>query len=131
MLYSFYGQKIQWVKNEWITARALGKPIILVVIEELKRLPPPLSNLDAIVVNNNDINSDIKLNLIKKIDDSSNNIEYDYKILPPNRDIPYEPNPDFTGRSTELLDLYLEVLGDLSKLNYSKVGLVGIGGNWQ
>ena len=50
------------------------------------------------------------------------------KILPPNRDIPYDPNPDFTGRSTELLDLYLEVLGDLSKLNYSKVGLVGIGG---
>ena len=42
------------------------------------------------------------------------------------RDISYDPNPDFTGRGTELLDLYLEVLGDLSKLNYSIVGLIGI-----
>jgi hypothetical protein len=66
--------------------------------------------------------------LIKKINESATNIEYDYKILPPKREIPYDPNPDFTARSTELLDLYLELLGDLSKLNYSKVGLVGIGG---
>ena len=58
-----------------------------------------------------------KQQLIKKIKDSEYNIKYDYKILPPNRDIPYDPNPDFTGRSTELLNLYLEVLGDLSKLN--------------
>jgi hypothetical protein len=104
----------------------LGKPIILTALE---KLPPPLRNLDAIAVTkDNDINSDIKQQLLKKINDSANNIEYDYKILPPKRDIPYDPNPNFTGRSTELLDLYLEVLGDLSKLNYSKVGLVGMGG---
>ena len=127
VLWSEDSSRSQWVKNEWITARALGKPINLVVITALEKLPIPLRNLDAIVVENN-INPDIMQQIIKKINDSANNIEYDYKILPPNRDIPYDPNPDFTGRSTELLDLYLEVLGDLSKLNYSKVGLVGIGG---
>jgi hypothetical protein len=130
VLWSEDSSKSQWVKNEWITARALGKPINLVVITALEKLPIPLRNLHAIVVkNNNNINLDIMQQIIKKIKDTAaTNIEYDYKILPPNRDIPYDPNPDFTGRSTELLDLYLEVLGDLSKLNYSKVGLVGIGG---
>jgi WD40 repeat protein len=118
----------QWVKNEWITARALGKPIVLVVMAALEKLPLPLRNLDAIVIKNNNINADNKQQVIKKIRDTTKNIQYDYKILPPNRNIPYDPNPDFEGRNTELVDLYLEVLGDLSKLNYSKVGLVGIGG---
>jgi WD40 repeat protein len=129
VIWSEDSSKSEWVKNEWITARALGKPTNLVVITALEKLPIPLRNLDAIVVKNNDnINPDIMQQIIKKIKDTTTKIEYDYKILPPNRDIPYDPNPDFTGRSTELLDLYLEVLGDLSKLNYSKVGLVGIGG---
>jgi hypothetical protein len=128
ILWSEDSSNSQWVKNEWITARALGKRIILLVVAALERLPPPLRNLDAIVVNNNDIDLNIKQKLIKKINDTANNIEYDYENLPSNRNISYDPNPDFTGRSTELLDLYLEVLGDLSKLNYSKVGLVGIGG---
>jgi hypothetical protein len=130
VLWSEDSSKSQWVKNEWITARALGKPIYLLVITALEKLPIPLRNLDAIVVKNiNNINLDFMQQIIKKIKDTAaTNIEYDYKILPPNRDIPYDPNPDFTGRSSELLDLYIEVLGDLSKLNYSKVGLVGIGG---
>jgi hypothetical protein len=60
----------------------LGKPIILVVISALDKLPAPLRNLDAIVVNNNDINSDIKQKLIKKIKDSAGNVEYDTKSFP-------------------------------------------------
>jgi hypothetical protein len=59
VLWSGDSSKSQWVKNEWITARALEKRIILVVITALEKLPKPLRNLDAIVVKNNDINSDI------------------------------------------------------------------------
>ena len=130
ILWSEDSSESQWVKNEWITARALGKPINLVVIgTALEKLPIPLRNLNAIVVKNSIINPDIMQQIIKKIKDTAAlKIEYDYKILPSKRYIPYNPNPDFTGRSTELLDLYIEVLGHLSKLNYSNVGLVGIGG---
>ena len=38
------------------------------------------------------------------------------------------PNLNFTGRKSELVSLYLEIISDLGKLNYSKVGIVGIGG---
>ena len=60
VLWSEDSSKSRWVKNEWITARALGKPIILVVISALEKLPLPLRNLDAIVITNNDIDSDIQ-----------------------------------------------------------------------
>jgi TIR domain len=39
ILWSEDSSNSQWVKNEWITARALGKPIILVVINALEKLP--------------------------------------------------------------------------------------------
>src|SRR5215469_21972 len=52
VLWSEDSFKSQWVKNEWITARALGKPIYLLVITALEKLPIPLKNLDAIVVKN-------------------------------------------------------------------------------
>ena len=68
VLWSEDSSKSQWVKNEWITARALGKPIIVVVISALDKLQPPLRNLDAIVVNDdsNGINPDVKQKLIKE-----------------------------------------------------------------
>ena len=42
--------------------------------------------------------------------------------------MPLDSNPNFTGRDKELVELYLEILGDLNKLNYKIVGLNGIGG---
>ena len=138
LIWSENSSKSEWVKNEWLTARALGKPIQLVIISALDKLPKPLANLDAIVFeikenNNNDI---IDSNSIQKIVDklkegsAESNLyqEYNYNILPNKRHIPFDPNPDFTGRDNDLVDLYLEIVGDLSKLNYSKVGIVGIGG---
>src|SRR5919112_3125662 len=35
-----------WVRNEWLTARALGKPIMPILTDETP-LPPPLENLQA------------------------------------------------------------------------------------
>ena len=42
--------------------------------------------------------------------------------------MPLNSNPNFTGRDKELVDLYLEIIGDLNKLNYKIVGVNGIGG---
>lgn len=114
----------------------MSKPIQLVIISALDKLPKPLTNLDAIVfelnVNNNIIiDSNNKQKIITKIKEAAeSNLyqEYNYNILPNKRNIPFDPNPNFTGRNTELVDLYLEIIGDLSKLNYNKVGITGIGG---
>ena len=55
LIWSENSSKSEWVKNEWLTARALGKPIQLVIISALDKLPKPLANLDAIVVEVNEI----------------------------------------------------------------------------
>ena len=54
-------------------------------------------------------------------------VAYDYKILPPRSYIPFNPNPHFTGRHAELLDLYLKMIGNLNKIGINQVGMGGIG----
>jgi hypothetical protein len=49
LIWSENSSRSQWVKNEWLTARALAKPIQLVIISALDKFPTPLANLDAIV----------------------------------------------------------------------------------
>jgi hypothetical protein len=126
LIWSENFSKSEWVKNEWLTARALGKPILIVIISALDKLPKPLANLDSIVFqiyenNNNDVidsNSIQKIvNKLKESVESNLYPPYNYNILPHKRHIPYDPNPDFTGRDIDLVDLYLEIIGDLSKLN--------------
>ena len=137
LIWSENSSKSEWVKNEWLTARALGKPITIVIISDLKNapLPKPLANIESIVFENKpdseDFNFDLQkiINKIKDIGSSSLlQIKYEYNILPDQRYIPFDLNPYFTGRDKELVDLYLTIIGDLSKLNYSKVGITGIGG---
>ena len=136
LLWSDNSSKSNWVKNEWLTARALGKPIQLVISSALDKLPKPLANLDAIVFQNTENNNDIidskniqkVITKLKEVIESNLHQEYNYNILPNKRNIPFDPNPDFIGRDTDLVNLYLEIIGDLSKLNYNKVGITGIGG---
>src|SRR5574339_15247 len=134
LIWSENSCKSEWVKNEWLTARALGKPIQLVAISALEKLPKPLANLDAIVFqdkDDEDIDSNITQNIEDKLKESAESnlhLDYNYNILPSKIHIPYDPNPDFTGRDNDLVELYLELIGDLSKLNYNKVGITGTGG---
>jgi hypothetical protein len=128
LLWSENSLQSDWVKNEWLTARALQKPIQIVVVSALDKLPKPLSNIDAIDLQNKDVNSNNLIKLDKKLKQSNLLGEYDYNILPTIKHMPYDPNPNFTGRNSDLVELYLEIIGNLSKLNYNKVGLVGTGG---
>ena len=116
----------------------MGKPIIIVIISDLKNtlLPKPLATIESIVFENKpeledffNFNMQKISNKIKKDTISSLlQIPYNYNILPNKRNIPFDINPNFTGRDIDLVDLYLTIIGDLSKLNYSKVGITGIGG---
>ena len=62
-----------------------------------------------------DINFDMQ-KISNKIKDtrSSLQIEDNYNILPNRRNIRFDPNRNFTGRNKELVDLYLENIGDLA-----------------
>ena len=136
LIWSENSSKSEWVKNEWLTARALGKPIIIVIISNLKDapLPKPFTNIESIPFeskSDEDFNFNIQKISNRIIDIGSSSllqIKYEYNILPDKRHIPFDLNPNFTGRDKELIELYLEIIGDLSKLNYSKVGITGIGG---
>ena len=79
-----------WVKNEWLTARALGKPIIPVIISDPSQtpLPKPLINIESMVLKN-DIGSSTQM-IIDKLGNSEKikHKEYDYNILPSKRNIP-------------------------------------------
>jgi hypothetical protein len=132
LIWSENSSKSDWVKNEWLTARAIGKPIQLIIISALDKLPKPLTNLESIVLENDDIinSSNSTQKIINKLKETERNIyqDYNFNILPSKRHILYDPNPNFTGRNTDLIDLYLKLVGDLNKLNYNKVGILGIGG---
>ena len=138
LIWSENSSKSEWVKNKWLSVRALGKPIKIVIISDLKNapLPKPLANIESIVFENKPDSKDffnfniqkISNKIIKDIGSSLLQIQYNYNILPDKRNIPYDPNPDFIGRDTDLIDLYLEIIGDLNPLNYHKVGITGTGG---
>src|SRR5262249_19484879 len=95
-----------------------------------EELPQPLRNLQAIVdfQETKNIQNGIQklIYSLKKI--NSFTCDYNYNILPIKRDIPFLPNADFVGRSEDLLNLYLELIGGLNKVTYQQVGLVGMAG---
>jgi len=135
LLWSRHAATLSAVKNEWLTARALEKGIILCFLEQLKNLPDDLKQPQALKhingIHFNDFDTCIN-NLINTLSDhSSIDITYDYTKLPPHAFIPFRPNPNFVGRHTELLDLYLSLIGELNVVAINQVvnvfGLGGIG----
>lgn len=116
----------KWVKHEWLTASALEKPVIPCIFPGSPSLPQRLSNTQWIVFGDFDES-------IQKLRDRIANMtsfrqEYDYTKRPSNAFIPYNPNPSFTGRHDDLLNLYLKMIGNLNKTGLNQVGLVGMGG---
>jgi hypothetical protein len=56
-------------------------------------------------------------------------VRYDYTVLPPRSFLPFLPNPEFIGRNLELVELYLNLIGNLQHIGAKHVGLVGTGGS--
>jgi hypothetical protein len=95
----------KWVKHEWLTARALEKRIIPILFPDAPKLPEPLHNIHGIHL----IKSDPKAScqeVVDRLRESESFTEpYDYKVLPPIPIFPFNPNPEFTGRHVDLLEL--------------------------
>ena len=86
LIWSEHSSRSDWVKNEWLTASALGKPIKIVIISDLQNAPLPKSveNTESIVFEKDNIDSNIqKMSEGLKRNTQSFHKQYDYNILPP------------------------------------------------
>ncbi len=128
LMWSEHAAASKWVKHEWLTARALEKRIIPFLFSGAPDLPVPLNTIHRIDAKGDNLSSAIKtvVERLEKI--TSYVVPYDYTVLPPNSYIPFNPNSHFTGRHTDLLDLYLKMVGNLNKIGINQVGTVGMGG---
>ncbi len=126
LVWSGHGAASKWVQHEWLTARALEKPILVCLLPQAPDLPVPLAHLHAVVFEDPATGTPRLLERVRN--HAAARVRYDYTILPPNSYIPFNPNPDFRGRQSELLDLYLDLIGNLKKIGICQVGAVGMGG---
>ena len=126
LLWSKHAAQSKWVKHEWLTARALEKTIILCRLPEAPKPPEPLHNLQEVNLKNIEKGGQ---DLIGRLESTNNlTVKYDYTVLPKNSYLPFNPNPNFTGRGQDLLELYLKLIGNLNKIGINQVGTVGMGG---
>ena len=121
-----------WVKNEWLTARALEKLIVLCLpsSDDFPELPKPLQNCEGVKYQKDRKEEYNFENLVKHLKQkiTAFHVKHDYTILPQNSLIPLMPDPNFTGRHMEMLDLYLAMIGNLNKIGTNTVGITGMGG---
>lgn len=135
LLWSRHAATSRTVQHEWLTARALERGIIPCFLEPLGTLPDELKLPSALEHRNGISFTDFETGIKELITTLSNpgsiDKTYDYMKLPPHAFIPFRPNPNFVGRHTELVDLYLSIIGELSVVAINQVvnvfGLGGIG----
>ena len=126
LLWSSAAAESRWVLNEWLTARALQKPIFAIFVEGAPDLPLPLQNLQGMPSSNGTINPEILQTRLSA--HLSNPVQYDYTIRSTGVFIPFRTNPSFVGRGSDFARLYLALIGNLNKTGISVVGLVGMAG---
>jgi WD40 repeat protein len=137
LLWSKNAATSRTVKHEWLTARALEKGIIPCFLEPLEnlsedlKLPHALEHINGISFSDFKTGIDMLITTLSNPNPESIDRTYDYTKLPPHAFIPFRPNPNFVGRHTELLELYLSLIGELSVVAINQVvsvfGLGGIG----
>lgn len=126
LLWSDAASRSTWVRHEYLVARALRKVIVPCLLPGAPALPEPLSNSQGVVWSSP---SDGVTRTVTHLGHLSTWLAtYDYTMRPPRFRVPFNPNPVFTGRSTDLVELYLNVIGTLNKVGITHVGVVGMGG---
>jgi WD40 repeat protein len=126
LLWTHAAANSRWVKHEWLTARALEKYIVPCIFPSGPDLPEPLTTLHGIRFDDVQMGCD---RLVERLAATESfQVRYEFRVLPEHSFIPFNPNPEFTGRNAELLDLYLKMVGNLCRIGLNQVGTVGMGG---
>jgi hypothetical protein len=122
LLWSNAAAQSDWVRHEWLTARGLEKRIFPCLLDDAPALPLPICTLDALPWSERN-------ELLRRIQSTCTfHHVYDYTTLPGKAYLPFNPDPQFTGREEELLELYLDMVGNLNNIGTNYTGLVGMGG---
>ena len=118
--------KSGWVKNEWLTARALEKLIVPCLFPDAPELPKPLQNLHGVQFRRMSPALDSLVSRLLGLKSFHKRYELRSSLFRGN--IPFPPDDHFTGREQDLVSLYLEMIGNLNKVGINQVGTVGMGG---
>jgi WD40 repeat protein len=125
LLWTDGASESHWVTHEWLTARALEIPIVVVAAPQAPPNPAPLRTLDNVMLTG----ATDFARLIARFRQVDGVIaRYDYTIIPPRSYLPFNPNPDFIGRKDALIDAYLGLIGNLQRIGTRHVGFTGLGG---
>jgi len=128
LMWSGNSAESKWVRHEWLTARALERPIIPCLFPRSPDVPKPLYNLEGIKFDDADQGVNKLIKRLGALTAKARRLKYDFTILPASSHIPFNPNPAFLGRELDLVELYLKLIGNLNKIGTNHVGLVGLGG---
>ena len=115
-----------WVKNEWLTARALEKLIVPCLFPDAPELPKPLENLHGVLFQRMAPGLGSLVARLREL--KSFHKRYELRSSLFKGSIPFPPDDHFTGREQDLVSLYLEMIGNLNKVGINQVGAVGMGG---
>ena len=115
-----------FVRNEWLTARALEKPILPCLFLDAPKLPKPIENLQGVFLKGE--RKAFRNLLDRVLSRISVPAEYDFRAPPVRGHVPFSPDNHFTGREHDLLALYVAMVGQLNKIGISRLGVVGMGG---
>lgn len=119
LIWSEHAAQSQWVRNEWLTARAIEKSIVPWALAGAPSLPAPLVNLQWAP-------QEDRAGFLRML--NAPPPSYDFTVMGSHVRIPYNPSPNFQGRKQDLADLYRQMIGNLNKIGINQVGAVGMGG---
>lgn len=126
LIWSDAASHSQWVSHEWLTARALERVVVPCLLPGAPPLPEPLSNTQGVVLANVPDDCSRVVTHLQHL--ASWTPSYDFSVRPSRFSVPFEHNPAFTGRSADLVELYLKMIGTLNRIGINQVGAVGMGG---
>ena len=125
LLWSKESAASRWVRNEWLTARALEKLIVPCLFPGAPALPPQIENMQGVAF----IDTPAGLRHLAEHVRRRRVFTWKYDFgVPVNGYVPFAPDDDFIGRKADLLSIYLALIGQLNKIGVSRLGVVGMGG---
>jgi WD40 repeat protein len=125
LLWSQEAAGSRWVRNEWLTARALEKLIVPCLFPGAPELPPEIQNMQGVAF----ANTPAGWRKLARHIGGRTKLEWKYDFRTPVKGyVPFAPDDDFIGRKDDLLSIYLGLIGQLNKVGVTHLGVVGMGG---
>jgi WD40 repeat protein len=126
LLWSREAAESRWVKNEWLTARALEKLIVPCLFPDAPHLPAQIENMQGVQFLDTPSGLRDLLQHFKRR--TAFHWKYDFRAPPLRGYVPFAPDDEFTGRKQDLVEIYLKLIGQLNKIGINHVGIAGMGG---